>query len=273
MPAALSGDAAADTVQDVEEQRLEQRGIGAHGLEVEHLERLDVERVVGVVEEVGVASALDPLRQPASERARQQVRQREEPPLRRVEDVEVLDRLVQLAVLGVAQAVAVGAFEQHADERVEEVQVLRRRVERERVDADVLVTQAQREVAAVEERRELPVAVPEIEDDRQRVVLLRVHHQEVQQEALAAAGRAEHERVPDVVDVQVEVVRRLVLGLEDRQRLRVQVRTARLARVQREEEAQVGVVRFEQRQATEVVRAVAGDDARARRSGGCRSRR
>ena len=254
------GDAAADTVQDVEEQGLEQRGIGAHGLEVEHLEWLDVERVVGVVEEVGVASAVDPLRQPASERAWQQVRQGEEPPLRRVEDVEVLDRFVQLAVFGVAQTVAVGPFQQHADERVEKVQVLRRRVERERVDAHVLVTQAQRQVAAVEERRELPVAVPEIEDDRQRVVLLGVHHQEVQQEALPAARRAEHERVSDIVDMQVEVVRRLVLGLQDRQGLRVQVRTARLAGVQGEEEAQVGIVRFEQRQTTEVVRTVAGDD-------------
>ena len=89
----------------------------------------------------------------------------------------------------------------------------------------VLVTQAQREVAAVEERRELPIAVPEIEDDRQRVVLLGVHHQEVQQEALAAAGGAEDERVTDVVHVQIEVVRRLVLGLEDCQGLGVQVRS------------------------------------------------
>ena len=40
------GDAAADTVQDVEQQRLEQRGIGAHGLEVEHLKWLDVECVL-----------------------------------------------------------------------------------------------------------------------------------------------------------------------------------------------------------------------------------
>ena len=137
--AAAVRDAAADTVQDVEEQGLEQRGIGAHRLEVEHLERLDVERVVGVVEQVGVASTLDPFREPASQRAWQQVRQGKEPPLRRVENVEVLDRFVHLAVLGVAQTVAVGPFKKDAHERVEEVQVLRRWVERERVDAHVLV--------------------------------------------------------------------------------------------------------------------------------------
>ena len=60
---------AADTVQDVEEQGFEQRGIGAHRLEVEHLESLDVECVIRVVEEVGVASALDPLRR-AGQRGR-----------------------------------------------------------------------------------------------------------------------------------------------------------------------------------------------------------
>ena len=92
------GDAAADSVQDVEEQRLEQGGIGAHGFEVEDLERLDVERIVDVVEQVRVASALDPLRQAARQGAGQQVRQGEEPPLGRIEDVEVLDRFVQFAI-------------------------------------------------------------------------------------------------------------------------------------------------------------------------------
>ena len=60
----------------------------------------------------------------------------------------------------------------------------------------------------------------EIEDDGQRVVLLRVRHEEVQQEALAAARRAEHQRVADVLDVQVEGVRRVVRRLEDGERLR-----------------------------------------------------
>ena len=126
-----------DAVQHVEEQRLEEHRIRPHRLEVEDLESLDGKRVFEVVEEARVAAAFDPLVQPARERARQQVRNGEQPPLAAIEDVEVLDRFVDLAVLELAQAIAVIAFEQHADERVQEVQMLRRRLEREGIDRDV----------------------------------------------------------------------------------------------------------------------------------------
>ena len=124
-----------------------------------------------------------------------------------------------------------------------------------------VLPQAEFEVAPSEQRRELPVAVPEVEDDGLRRVLLRVRDQEVQQEALAAAGRAEHERVADVLHVQVEGVRRPVRRLEDRQRFLPEVRADGIAVIEREQEAQVGDVRFEQREASQVVRAVAGHDA------------
>ena len=104
----------------------------------------------------------------AAKRARQQIREREQAPLTAIEDVQVLDRLVDLPVLEVAEAIAVVAFEQHADERVQEVQVLGRRLERERVDRDAALPQTELEVAAVKQRRELPVAVPEVEDDGER---------------------------------------------------------------------------------------------------------
>ena len=84
--------------------------------------------------------------------------------------------------------------------------------------------------------------------------------QEVQQEALAAARRPEHERVADVLDVQVEGIRRLVGVSNDGERLPPQMRTDRLAVVEREQEAQVRDVGLEQRQPPQVVRAVAGDD-------------
>ena len=69
----------------------------------------------------------------------------------------------------------------------------------------------------------------------------------------------------DVLHVQVEGVRRLVRRLEDGERLPSQMGTHRVAVIEREQEAQIGDVRLEQRQPPEVVRAVAGDDARARR--------
>ena len=47
-----------------------------------------------------------------------------------VEHVQVLDGLVDLAVLELAQPIAVLALEQHADEGVQEVQVLGRWLQR-----------------------------------------------------------------------------------------------------------------------------------------------
>ena len=51
-----------------------------------------------------------------------------------IEHEQVLDGLVDLAVLEVAQPVAVLAFEQHARERVQEVQLLRRSARPGRTD-------------------------------------------------------------------------------------------------------------------------------------------
>ena len=126
---------AVDAVEHVEQQRLEQRRIRAHRLEVEHLQPLDGQGVVEVVEQARVPAAFDPFVQPAGKRPWQQVREREQPSLACVQHVQVLDGLVDLAVLEIAEPVAVLALQQHADERVEEMQVLRRRLERERIDA------------------------------------------------------------------------------------------------------------------------------------------
>ena len=78
-----------------------------------------------------------------------------------------------------------------------------RRVQVERIDGDALLPKAELQVAALEQRGQLAVAVPEVEHDGERVVLLQVRDEEVQQEALAAARRAQHQRVPHVVDMQV----------------------------------------------------------------------
>src|SRR5262249_29247292 len=108
---------------------------------------------------------------------------------------------------------------------VEEVEILRRWVEGERVDCDIALPQSQFDVAAVEERRDFSVAVSQIEDDRQRLVLLSVGDEEIQQKAFAAAGRTEHQRMTDVIDMQIEEVRRLVARLEDGQGFAPEMRT------------------------------------------------
>ena len=135
------------------------------------------------------------------------------------------------------------------------------RLQRERVDRHAVLAEAHLHVAASQKRRQLSVAVPEIQDDGQRRVLLGMRHQEVQQEALPAPCGSEHERVPDVLDMQVEGVWCVVRRLEDRERFLAQVRTDPFALVAREQEAHVRKVRFEQRDPSQVVRAVPRHDA------------
>src|SRR5215211_7345052 len=181
-------------MKNVEEQRLDQRRIRPHGIEVEDMHPLERERVFHVVEEVGVPAPLNPLLKPRHQSAWQQVREGEEPSLSPVEHVQILDGLIDFSILELAQAVPVFAFEQDADEAVEEVQVLRGRLQRERINADISLSQAQLHVAAVQERTELAISVTEIEHDRERVVLLGVGDHEIQEEALPASRSAEYQR-------------------------------------------------------------------------------
>src|SRR5262249_46145010 len=117
------------------------------------------------------------------------------------------------------------------------------------------------EVPASKQRRQLPVAVAEIEDDREWVVLLRMRRQKVDQEALSGAGCAKDECVADVLDVQIEGVRRVVRGLEYGEGLPTKMTAGAFAGVEREQEAQIRGVRLEDREASEIVSGISRDDA------------
>ena len=82
------------------------------------------------------------------------------------------------------------------------------------------------------------VAAAEVEDERQRVVLLGVRQQEVQQKRFAAAGGAENECMGDVAAVEVEEVGRPALGFEHGEVLGAEVRVAGLAGVRGELEGE-----------------------------------
>ena len=77
---------------------------------------------------------LDPPTEPMHQRPRQHVRKREQSPLFCVEDVDVLDRFVELPIFRVRELIVVDPLEQHPDKRVQEVQVLGRGRERERIN-------------------------------------------------------------------------------------------------------------------------------------------
>ena len=133
-------------------------------------------------------------------------------------------------------------------------------VDAERIDRELRMGETDAPGAAPELAHEPLVAAAEIEDHRERVVLLRVGDEKVEQERLAGPGGALHERVPDIVVMEVPEIRRLMLGFKHRQtRSPSEVRAGPRASVQREEKAQIGDIRIQQRQPAEIVRAVARD--------------
>ncbi len=97
-------------------------------------------------------------------------------------------------------------------------------VETERIDREAGSVEGHPQRLAAEVRREALVAPAEIEDQRARAVALQMGDQEVEQERLPAPGRPEHQRVADVLDVQVEGVRRALRRVEHRERFASQVR-------------------------------------------------
>src|SRR5476649_1932618 len=97
------------------------------------------------------------------------------------------------------------------------MQMLRGGCQTERIDREVAVREADAPRAAAEQRRELVIAPTQIEDRRDGVVFLGMRDEEVQEEGLARSRRPGHQRVPDIVDVQVPEIRRLMGGLKDRE--------------------------------------------------------
>ena len=86
--------------------------------------------------------------------------------------------------------------------------MLCRRLQCERVDRDLVLPKTQFQVAAIEERGELPVAATQVKNDREGLVLLSVSDKEVEKEALAALGEPEGKR--RLLDIPGQVERTLV---------------------------------------------------------------
>src|SRR4051794_29851822 len=141
------------------------------------------------------------------------------------------------------------------------MQVLGRRLELERIDCHLAVAQTEFEIAPAQQCGELSVAVSQIQNDRQRRILLCMRDAEVHKEGLAAARRAEYQRVSHVLDMQVEEVRRAVRRLEDCQRLLLQVWADTFTLIESEDKAQIRGVGLQKRQPSQVVNTIARDDA------------
>ena len=223
-------------VEHVEQQGLDERRILFHRPEREHLEGRIGERVGLVVEQVPVNPAPDPRRQALLERPRQRaVHQRAQAARLRGVEVEPVDGVGELATVRLRQR---ALAHQHRAEGVEEVALFRRGRRRERIDGDT-ARQAEVQIRAADRRRQVAVAMHQIEDDdpRRRGVQ-RAAHQMIQRACLPAVDRAEHQAVADAGDVEVKAARGPLLRRQRGDR-RMAVPIGRRPRVNREQEAHI----------------------------------
>src|SRR5205807_1794296 len=105
----------------------------------------------------------------------------------------------EVTVVGHGQAILAARLQQHADEREQEVQVLRGRLEAERIDREVAMREANVPAAAAKQGGELLVTAAQIKDGGDGIVFLRMRDDEVHEERLPRARRARHQRVANIV--------------------------------------------------------------------------
>src|SRR5208283_1184546 len=176
----------------------------------------------------------------------------------RLQYVDSLDRVPQSAfLLEVEPITLLITLNEHTEEAKKKLQVLFSLRQRERVDGEIPCLLADIEVRALENRRKRLEASSDIKDESQRLVLLCVLQQKNAEIALATARHAENQGMGNVASMQVEEVGRAVVGFDDCQVLRAEVRVGLFAWKDRKQERQVGVVRVQQVQLAEVHRIVA----------------
>src|SRR5262249_31351444 len=102
------------------------------------------------------------------------------------------------------------------------------------------------------EPRETLETPPEIEDEGYGSIFLQIGDQKVEQEGFPAAGAPQNHGVRGVTVVQVQEVRRAVIGFEHGQVFLTQVRVPGRARMERKQEGKVGIVGVQKIEVTQV---------------------
>ena len=87
--------------------------------------------------------------------------------------VDALERSVERLFIRSRQLIAATGFDEHAQEEIEEVQVLVCRREREWVDAEARIFEPDIQIGATKDARQRLIAAAEIEDEGERFILLR----------------------------------------------------------------------------------------------------
>ncbi len=87
--------------------------------------------------------------------------------------VNALQRSVECLFIGGRQLIAATGPYEHAQEEIQEIQVLVCRLQRERVDAEAGIFQSDVQIRPAEDPRQRLVTAAEVEDEGERFILLR----------------------------------------------------------------------------------------------------
>src|SRR5271169_5484651 len=227
-------------------------------VKVESLKAGERKRVLGVVKEKSVLPTARPTVQAFLQLADDvgEVRNRA---LVRFQHVDSLDFIPEAAfLLEVDPVTLLVTLNEHAEKAEEKLQVLFGLRQREGVDGEVPRFLTHIEIRALEYRRKGLEAAADIEDEGQRLVFLRVLQQKNAEIGLATAAHPENKGVGNVAGMEVEIVRRAVVGFEHSQVLRTEMRVRLFAGKNRKKKRQIGVIRVQQIQLAKVQRIVAG---------------
>ena len=150
-------------------------------------------------------------------------------------------------------------MDQNFQKEREEIEIFLGRRQRKRVDLEILGFQAHAHVGTAEELRKTLKAAAQVEDEGVGIVFLEIGNQEIQEKRFSRARAPENHGVGDVAVMEVQEVRGVVIGFEDREIFRAEMIIAPLATVEGKEKREIRIVRVEQIQETQVEGVVAGN--------------
>src|SRR3984885_1572388 len=244
-------------MQNIKQKWFQNLGRVIPTVEVKRLEPFEGKRVFGVVEEEAVLSTAGPAVETFFQLANDvpKIRNRA---LVRLQDVNPLDRIPQPAFFFEVQTVALFvALNEYSEEAEEKLQVLFGLRQREGVDGEVPRFLTHIEIRAFEDRRKRLEAAADIKDESQRLVLLCVLQQKNAKIGLPTARHPENQGMCNVAGVQVEKVGGAVVGFDDCQVFRAEMRVRLFTGKDRKQKRQVGVIRVQQIQLAKVQRIAA----------------
>src|SRR5271166_3021356 len=244
-------------VQNIKQQWFQDFRRIVPAVEIERLKAFERKRVLGVVKEESVLSTAGPAVEAFFQLANDVAKVRDGA-LVRLQYVNPFNRIPEAAfLLEVEPVTLLVTLNEHAEKAEEKLQVLFGLRQREGVDCEVPRFLTHIEIRALEYRRKRLEAAADIEDEGQRLVLLRVLQQKITEIRLATTRHPENQGVGNVAGVQVEIVGRAVVGFEHSQIFGAEMRVRLLAGKDRKQKRQIGVIRVQQIQLAKVERIVA----------------